>query len=192
MNLLASPWSDAIERATMAFGRKNLRAPLVVLAASVMLVAIGNAAIANQVSEASATRTIVRGERTALDRDLGTAHLREERLRHDISLVRRIAAIERNDRRMLETVAIVANDAPGNVWFDSLTVDHHMLVIEAKTDSFAAISAMLRSTSQRRDALLPRVPSVLRSGDSSNPILGFTMEIEHTPMAIEQKIHDRT
>ena len=192
MNLLASPWSDAIERAAMAFGKKNLRAPLVAVAASVLLVTVGNATIAAQVSEASEKRTVVRGERAALERDLVAAHLREERLKNDISLVRRIAAIERNDRRMLESVAIVANDAPGTVWFDSLTVDHHMLTIEAKTVSITAISAMLRSTSQRRDALLPRVRSVLRSADVSNPILGFTMDIQHTPPAGEHGTHDRT
>ena len=192
MNLLASPWNDAIEHAAMAFTKKGRRAPLVALAASVMLVVIGNATISAQVSEASETQTVVRGERASLDRDLVAAHLRERRLKDDISLVRRIAAIERNDRRMLESVAAVANDTPRSVWFISLTVDHHVLTIEAKTDSFTAISAMLRSTSQRQDALLPSVRSVLRSANESNAILGFTMDIQHTPLAVERGNHDRT
>ena len=191
MNLLASPWNDAIEHAAIAFGKKNLRAPLVALASSVMLVAIGNATIVAQVSEASETRSVVRGERVALDHDLVAAHLRERRLKNDIALVRRLAAIERNDRRMLESVAVVANDTPRTVWFVSLTVDHHMITINAKTDSFTAISTMLRSTSQRRNALLARVRSVLRSAEESNPILGFTMDIQHTPLAKERGTHGR-
>ncbi|MGC8485413.1 MAG: hypothetical protein ACP5O6_07265 [Candidatus Baltobacteraceae bacterium] len=192
MNLLASPWTDAIERTTMVLGKKSLRTPLLALTASVVLVGIGNATITGQVSQVSEHRIVVLAERTAMDRNLVAAHLRERRLRSDLALIRRIAAIERDDRRMLESVAAVANDAPSRVWFVSLTIDHHILTLQAKTDSFAAISAMLRSTAQRRTALLPRVRSVLRSTDATNPIIAFTMEVRHAPRATDRGIHDRT
>ncbi len=192
MNLLASPWSESIERAAVVMGRRSLRFPLVTLAASLLLVAIGNSTVADQVNRSSETRKIIAGERAALDRELASAHVRERSLKDDIAVVRRIAAIERSDQRMLGAVAAVANNAPTSVWFVALTVDHHRLIVHAKTDSFAAISMMLRATSKRGGTPRPRISSVLRSTDPYNPILSFTMDIQDMPPASTRGLHDRT
>jgi len=192
VNLLASPWSELVERTAIVLGKKSLRTPLVALVASMLLATIGNSTIAAQVAQASQNEAIVSGERAALDRELVAAHVRERRLKSDIALVRRIAAIERNDRRMLESVAAVANATPKSVWFVALTIDRRTLTIQAKTDSFAAITTMLRATSQQHLPLLPRVRSVLRSADVVHPILAFTMEIQQTPRAVDRGLHDRT
>ena len=148
--------------------------------------------ISDRVNRASEDRTMVARERARLDRELVVAHVREDRLNNDLSIVRNIAAVERTDRRMLESVAAVANDTPNAVWFEALTIDHHRLTVQAKTNSFAAISTMLRATSQTDGALLPRVRSILRSSDPFDPILAFTMEIQYTRPATDRSVHART
>ncbi len=192
MNLLASPLADILERSAVVLGKKALRSPLIALAASLLLVAIGYSTIAGQVRRSSQTRRAIAAERMSLDRELVVAHVRERRLRSSLSIVRHMASIERVDRRMLESVASVANDTPNSVWFVALTVDHHTVTVQARTDSFAAISAMLRATSKAAGALVPRVRSVLRSPDPRDPILAFTMEIQHTSPTTERSYHART
>lgn len=192
MNLLASPWSESIERAAVVIGRRSFRFPFVALAASLLLVVIGNSTIADQVTRSSDNRVMIANELAAIERQLAAAHLRERSLHKDITVVRRIAAIERNDQRMLEAIAAVANTTPKSVWFVALTIDHHRLTVQAKTDSFAAISSMLRSASQQGSTLRPQVSSVLRSTDPFNPILAFTMEIQEKPSASDRGFHDRT
>lgn len=180
MNLLAAPWSEALARASLVMRRRSLRAPTVCVAASLLLIGVGNAMLSSRVSESEALLRTTARERAALDRAVAGTHVREARLRVDITVARRIASVERNVKDMVDLIARVVNRTPMSVWFSALTVDRTHLSIHANADTLVAISAMLRSSSMVLPERRARVNSITRASDASDPVLSFTIELHRT------------
>lgn len=189
MNLLATPWSEALARASLVVGRRSLRIPTLCVAASLFSIGLGNAMLSSRVAESEALQRTTARERAALDRAVAGTHVRETRLRVDLTVARRIASVERNAKDTVDLIARVVNRTPISVWFSALTVDRTHLAIHGNADSLVAISAMLRSSSMVLPERRARIDSIIRASDVSDPILSFTLEL-HRIAAGTPKVFD--
>ncbi len=178
MNLLAAPWSDAVARALLAINHRRLRLPAICVASSALLVGVGNGILSTQVATTEVERASIARRRAEFDRSIAGTHVRERRLRRDLAIARRMAAIRRDADDTIAEVAELANATPRRVWFGSLIVDRTHLEIVAKADSFIAVSTMLRSSARVAGEKNPRVRSIARSANASIPLVSFTLELQ--------------
>lgn len=178
MNLLAAPWSESLDRATVVLTHRRLRIPIICFAASLLFMGVGSAVLSSQVTVAESMREKLAQRRAAFDRAIIGTHVRERRLRRDLKVARRIAAVRRDANDMVAAIADIANAAPPSVWFGTLTIDQHELKIDAKTDSLLAISSMLRSSSHLLRGKRSSVRTIARAPSATNPVISFTLEVQ--------------